>query len=248
MVEVRTSKDVRKIMRFMDDEDKENINHFYSTCLERYYSEFADPEMALMSTDMGSYSNDMVDVLTNYSGYNYRRINAAAMGIWDYDKHGSGNERERFYTIAQDLEEAINNNQKSMGNIKVFRGVPLSYFSNYGISSLEELDSLKGGFLFDKRFISTSLVEEKCYYKMKNDLGLNYNVKIEYLLPEEFTDGVSIGHASYSPGQCEYLINSWNLARVVDVKREDEGAIVTAMMIPKKVYDKAYRYDTGAVK
>lgn len=249
MEEIKTSKDIRQLMRFMDSEDKENISQFYSTCLSREYRTFDDPEMALMSTDSGSYSNDMVDVLTNYSGYNYRRINAAAMGIWDYDRHGNGSERERFSGIARDLKTAIHNNQRSMGNIKAFRGVPLSYFSNYGISSLDELEGLRGGFLFDRRFVSTSLVDDRCYYKKENDLGLNYNVKIEYLLPEEFTDGISIGHASYSPGQCEYLINSWNLAQVVDVKMDGpDGAVIQAMMIPKHIYDKGYRHAARVVK
>ena len=89
-------------------------------------------------------------------------------------------QRERFDKIATDLRDAIDDNQRSIGNVKVFRGVPISYFSEYGISSLDDLRSLKGEFLLDKGFVSTSLVEDDCYYKKENELGLNYNVKIEY--------------------------------------------------------------------
>ena len=108
---------------------------------------------------------------------------------------------------------------------------------------------MKGEFLLDKGFVSTSLVEDDCYYKKENELGLDYNVKIEYLVPEEFEDGVSIGNVSYSPGQNEDLINAWNIASVSDVRMDGEdGAVVTALLIPKKVYDKAYRHEVGAVK
>ena len=72
--------------------------------------------------------------------------------------------------------------------------------------------------------------------------------KIKYLIPEEFGDGICLSKFSYAPNQCEYLINTWNLAKVVDVTKEEDGAVVTAVMIPKKVYDKSYAYDAGAVK
>lgn len=102
------------------------------------------------------------------------------------------------------------------------------------------------GFLLDKGFVSTSLVEGFCYYRLPNELGLNYNVKIEYLIPEEFEDGISLGNAMYCPSQNEYLINAWNFASVVDVTMDcEDGCVVRAMMIPEKVYDKAYRQKAG---
>jgi hypothetical protein len=111
------------------------------------------------------------------------------------------------------------------------------------------MKSLEGGFLLDKGFVSTSLIDESCYYRKPNELGLNYNVKIKYLIPEEFEDGISLGNATYCPGQHEYLINVWNIANVVDVTMDGEdGCIVRAMMIPKKVYDKAYRQEAGNKK
>lgn len=244
------SKDLKMVFRFIGDDDKENINVFYDGCLSRQYKEFDDLEMALMSTDFSdSYNRKDKEVFSNYSGFNYRRINACARGTWNYEKHGHIDEKMRYDQMTEDLKMAIETNQKSIGNVKVFRGVPLSYFSEYGISTLEELENLNGGFLLDKGFVSTSLVDEACYYKKDNELGLDYNVKIEYLVPEEFGDGVSISNLSYSPGQCEYLINAWNLAKVVDVKMDqNDGAIVSAMLVPKYVYDKGYRQTKGEVK
>ena len=248
--EIGMSKDLKTVFRFISEEDKNNISDFYDSCLSRQYREFDDIEMALMSTDYSnSYNTSVRDVFSDYSGFNYRRINASARGNWNYEKHGHIDEKIRFDEIANNLKIAIDENQKSIGNVKVFRGVPLNYFSEYGISSLEELESLNGGFLLDRGFVSTSLVDDACYYKKENELGLNYNVKIEYLVPEEFGDGVSISNLSYSPGQCEYLINSWNLAKVVGVSMDgNDGAVVSAMLIPKHVYDKGYRQNLGAVK
>ena len=249
MDSIGTSKDVSRVFRLLDTDEINNISSFSSACSNRFYREFRDSDVALIHCDSGSYSSDVIDVFNNYSGFNYRRINASARGKWNYEKHGHSKERERFDQIATDLRDAIDDNQRSIGNVKVFRGVPISYFSEYGISSLDDLRSLKGEFLLDKGFVSTSLVEDDCYYKKENELGLNYNVKIEYLVPEEFEDGVSIGNVSYSPGQNEYLINAWNIASVSDVRMDGEdGAIVTALLIPKKVYDKAYRHEVGAVK
>lgn len=244
-----TSKDVKCVFRMLDTDEKDNISEFCCACSSREYRVFDNSEMALMHCDSGSYSSEVRDIFSNYSGFNYRRINACARGKWNYEKHGHFSEKERFDKLASDLRKAIDGNQRSIGNVTVFRGVPLSYFSEYGISSLEDLESLEGCFLLDKGFVSTSFVEDSCYYRKANELGLNYNVKIEYLVPEEFEDGVSIGNVSYSPAQNEYLINAWNMAQVVGVRMDgNDGAVVRAMLIPKKVYDKGYRYEAGIKK
>lgn len=249
MQTVGTSKDVSLVLRFIDAEGRNNISRFCDECLSRDYRKFDSSEMALMCCDSGGYGNDVSDVFKNYSGFNYRRINACARGNWNYEDHGHVKERERYDEMAFELREAIDNNQRSVGNIMVFRGVPIEYFSEYGVSSVDDLDGLEGGFLLDKGFVSTSLLEESCYYRKPNELGLNYNVKIEYLVPEEFEDGVSIGNVSYSPNQNEYLINVWNMAQVVNVTKDGEdGAIIKAVLIPKKVYDKAYRNTSGNLK
>lgn len=250
MQDIGVSREVKSVIRLIGEEGRNNISSFYSGCLDRKFEEYSNLDMALMSIDNGYvYSETAKDVFTNYSGFNYRRINAAARNTWNYDEHGHINEKPRFDRIAYELKNAIDENQNSVGDIKVFRGVPLNYFSDYGISTLSDLDSLKGGFLLDKGFVSTSLTDDTCYYKKENELGLNYNVKIEYLVPKEFEDGVSISNVSYSPNQGEYLINSWNLAQVVEVSMDgNDGAIIQAMLIPKKVYDKSYDYKSGNVK
>lgn len=249
-MEKGTSKDVTSVFRMIDADDQMNISNFCRTCFGREYKRFTNSDAALIHCDSTKgYSIEARDTFTNYSGFNYRWINACARGRWNYEKHGHCKEREKYEVMASALRETIEDNQRSIGNVMVFRGVPLSYFSEYGIETLEDLKSLEGGFLLDKGFVSTSLVEDSCYYRKPNELGLNYNVKIEYLVPEEFEDGVSIGNVSYCLGQNEYLINVWNMAHVVDVSMDgNDGAIVRAQLIPKYVYDKAYRHEKGIKK
>ena len=245
--EIGVSKDVRRIMRYISPERQNMIGSFCGESVDRQYRTFSDPELALMSINQPSLVGEDADVFLNYSGYNFRNINNAARGRWNYEENGNA-DKAQFEQIASRMKNAIDQNQSSIGNTKLFRGVTLDYFRDYGIHSLEDMDALRGQMLLDKGFVSTSLVEDRCFYKMDNDLGLNYNVKIEYLVPEEFTDGICISSLTYSPGQCEYLINAWNMAKVVDVIHDGDGVIVKACLVPKKVYDEYYSYGTGSVK
>ena len=245
--EIGVSKDVRRIMRYISPERQNMIGSFCGESVDRQYRTFSDPELALMSINQPSLVGEDADVFLNYSGYKFRNINNAARGRWNYEENGNA-DKAQFEQIASRMKNAIDQNQSSIGNTKLFRGVTLDYFRDYGIHSLEDMDALRGQMLLDKGFVSTSLVEDRCFYKMDNDLGLNYNVKIEYLVPEEFTDGICLSSLTYSPGQCEYLINAWNMAKVVDVIHDGDGVIVKACLVPKKVYDEYYSYGTGSVK
>lgn len=245
--EIGVSKDVRRIMRYISPERQEAMESFCGECSYRQYREFTDPELALMSVEQPVLTGEDADVFLNYSGYNFRNINNAARGRWNYEDNGLADKTE-FEYIASRMKNVIDHNQSSIGNTKLFRGVTLDYFRDYGINSLEEIDALKGQILLDKGFVSTSLVDSKCFYKRENDLGLDYNVKIEYLVPEEFSDGICLSSLTYSPSQCEYLINAWNISKVIDVIHDGDGAIVKTVLVPKKIYDEYYSYETGSVK
>ena len=241
------SKDVKQMMKFISTDKVQAIDEFYNSCFDRDYYEYKDEEVAMMNINVPTLSNDDSDVFLNYSGYNFKNINNALRGRWSYEENGLA-DKSYYLEIGNKMREVINNNQISIGNLKLFRGVSLDYFKDYGISSLQDMMMLRGQFLLDKGFVSTSLIESKCFYKKDNELGINYNVKIEYLVPEEFADGICISGLSYSPNQCEYLINAWNMARVVEVISDGDGVIVKAILIPKKVYDEYYSYGSRGVK
>lgn len=250
MLDIGTNKEIRSVFRMLSDDKKDNIDTF---CLERLdwnYLEFNNADQIKTNINIGNIDNKNVNLIKTYSGYNFRNINNAMRDRWNYEENGHERFKQEYQELAYQLKEFIDSNQTSIGNVKAFRGVSLDYFKDYGIESLNDLVALKGQFLLDKGFVSTSLIEEESFYKKENELGINYNVKIEYMIPEEFEDGVYIGDSnlSYSPNQCEYLINAWNMAKVCEVDVTDEDVVVKAIMIPKKVYDDYYDKESRVIK
>ena len=65
-MEKGTSKDVKRIFRMLDIDEKNNIREFCSACLSREYSVFDNPEMALMYCDSGSYNSEVRDIFSNF--------------------------------------------------------------------------------------------------------------------------------------------------------------------------------------
>lgn len=245
--ETSTNKIVRQFFRFISDDKQLAINDFYAKCLERNYIEYKNKEDVFMNINI-NHTEDNLDVLKNWSGYNFKNINNVLRDRWTYEENGNISQKEKYNEIAYEIEQTIKNNASSIGNVKVFRGVSLEYFKDYGINSLDGIFKLKDQFLIDTGLVSTSLVEDKCFYKKENELGRNYNIKIEYLIPEEFEDGIFIGNLSYSKDQCEYLINTWNLAKVIDVITTENDAVIKALFIPKQVYDNYYTYSNRSTK
>ena len=250
MVDIGINKEVRSVFRMISEDKKNNISSFFDDHFNNSYFEFKDVEQIVLRLGSSEIDNYNSELLRMYSGYNFRNINSVLRGNWNYEKNGHESKKTEYEGIARELTTFIDNNQKSIGNCKAFRGVPLHYFKSYGIDNLQDLVYLEDNFIFDKGLVSTSLIEDKCFFKKDNDLGINYNVKIEYLIPEEFEDGIYLGdyNSSYSPEQYEYVINSWNMAKVYSVDVDGDSAVVKAMMIPKKVYDDYYSHEGRIVK
>ncbi len=89
-----------------------------------------------------------------------------------------------FEGYVDDFSTVIENNGQSVGNINLFRGIPIKYFRSYGINSIDELDCLNDKHLFDKCFVSFSLVDD---------------------------DSSFVRDLTYK-NESEYLIDTWNLA------------------------------------
>ena len=243
------SKNVRMILGFLNDERKNDLVSFYDRSLERKFIKFDDLDKALMFIPNIILDESERLSLSHYSGYSYFSLNRAIRGKWNYEDNGHISLMEEKKRQAKDLMKVIDNHQNSVGNICVYRGVPLKYFRDYGIYSIDDLDNLEGKFLLDEGFVSTSLVEKECFYRKNPKNGVNYNVMIEYLVPEEFTDGICTVYDSHFVNEGEYLINAWNLAEVVKVDKDgDDRAIIQALLIPKKVYDDFYVRDEEKVR
>lgn len=241
---IASNKYVESILRLISEEDKENMEYFYFESLTREYKKIDSATDITSLLTPVEISYEEADILLNYSGFNYKHINAVLRNTWNYEENGDVSKIDSYRAVAYRLNEIIQNHPTVLNdNIITYRGVDISYFKEYGIESLDDLKTLEGSYMLDRGFVSTSIQEEKCFFKKDNDLGLNYNVKIEYMIPQEFGDGMLLGTTtSYSPNQHEFLINSANLAKISSVIISDDNtAIVRASLIPKELYDNYYR-------
>ena len=239
------SKDVRSLIRMITEEDKMNIEYFYVQSLTRNYHVIGEVGEIPEYVHNNDLSYDDNNFLLNYSGYNYKHINAALRGTWNYEENGNIENLPVYREDARRLSELIMKNPSELNDdIITYRGVDISYFRQYGIESLEDLQALDGQILHDRGFVSTSLLEDKCFFGMDNELGLNYNVKMEYMIPCEFRDGIFLDtNMSYSPNQQEFVINSGNISKVcgVLIDKENNTATIRTALIPKEIYDDYYR-------
>lgn len=234
---------IETFFRFIKEEDKANIEYFYLESSKRTYRPVdsgADISTLLLNDELSYEDNEF---LLNYSGFNYRHINATLRKIWNYEENGAINKKYSYDVVAQNLQRVINNHPTTLlDNIIVYRGVDLSYFRSYGIETLEDLKQLEDKYILDRGFVSTSLLEKDCFFKKDNDWGLNYNIKIEYMIPQEFKDGIYLSKvSSYTPQQHEFLINTSNLSKINSVSIDEDTAIISTTIIPKEVYDPYYR-------
>jgi len=237
---------VRLLFKYIDDVKKNDIDEFVLNSLTHQYQRFSslhDIRAVFNNPNYLTYDESLC--IREYSGVNFRNINNALRDRWNYNDNGNISEKDRFLKNGTQLRNIIEKNSNSFEDFITYRGVDLSYFKEYGIESLDDLQAMEGKFLLDKGFISTSLLESNCFFKKPNDLGINYNVKIEYLIPKDFSDGIYIGDnpsLSYSPEQYEYLINTFNISKVASVRiDQDNTATLTAVMIPKSIYDDYYK-------
>lgn len=239
-----TSNYVEKILRFISEENKESMNYFYLESIGREYKKVNVTEEIFDYIENDELTQTEIGALLNYSGYNFKQINAVLRDTWNYEENGNLGNMGIYRQDAEQLKNIIMEHpSKLQDNIMTYRGVDLSYFKQYGIETLEDLKSLEGRHLYDRGFVSTSLQEDKCFFGKDNELGLNYNVKIEYMIPFEFRDGIYLNaNMSYTPGQQEYLINAANLSRVSSVTiNEDNTAVIRTTLIPKEIYDDYYK-------
>ena len=181
-------------------------------------------------------------ILRSYTGYNFRSINAVLRRNWNYEENGLLTEKQqnRFLKDARDISNLVEEFPSPKKDFLTFRGTTLREFQKYGITSLEELKSLQGNYLYEEGFTSTSLKPESSYYG-KNINGVDYNIEVVYHIPGESNDGIPLitEDLSYSKEQHEYLLNCRTLSYVEEVRVEGNTAHIHVIMIPKKVWNKS---------
>lgn len=213
---------------FLSIKSVEEMNNIFSLSMEEFLNSLNEEELMC---------------LRSYTGYNFRNINSLLRGTWSYENNGmlDTNKQGEFRKLSDMISRILGKFNFPLINIIAYRGVTLSSFKDYGVSDLEELQYLKGKFLYEQGFTSTSILEDTCYFNKNLETGENYNVKINYLIPSESNDGALLidYNTSYSTNQNEFLLDKGSLSKVIDVvvDKEKKVAFLTLLLIPKKIYD-----------
>ncbi len=252
MISSNSNRKLNLILRLIGEDNINQTELFINSVINRDFHEFqSEDELDVYFEDNLKHlyettSYDDLDILKSYSGISFKDINAILRNNWTYDYNGLLTEEKRKYSqeIAEKIRKIILKSSEVPINMKVYRGVGLSNFRDYGITRIEELVYLKGEYYYDGGFTSTALLRGRSFFNRPLEWHDTCNIEIEYLVPEEYKDGVPLltSELSYSPAQTEYLLNCDNLSKIIDVKisPNKDSAHITMVLIPQKVWDKYY--------
>lgn len=245
---VGQSKIVRMVLNMLGGEIRNDIDNYVNDVCSRDFvvmksiddinSLFRDSNELFLSC----LSQEELINLRSYTGYNFKNINAVLRGNWTYDVNGKLDQDRivEYQKLSNSISNILSKYNMHSFNFVTFRGTTLKSFSSYGINTLKDLKNLEGNFLYEQGFISTSLLEDSCYFNKKLETLENYNIKIKYLIPSESSDGALINdyETSFSTNQNEFLLDKSSLSKVIDVVINEDSAILTVVLVPKMVYDK----------
>lgn len=214
---------------FITFENEDKINSFFKEYLDKFYS---------------NHNTRDIQNIRNYTGYNFSNINAVLRDNWNYNINGVLTKQKiddiRKYTY--NLGQIMDNLESLTYNVRTYRGTTLSSFKSYGVNSISDLEFLKGKYLYEEGFISTSLIRERSFFNRDLEYHEACNIEIEYLIPEEVNEVLPLinDDLSYSKSQSELLISKGSLSKVVDVVLSDDKkkAFIKVVLVPKKVYDR----------
>ena len=213
---------------FIEFADENQVKNVFSDYLVQFYNN-------------NSFSN--VEKIRYYTGIAYKYVNSILRNTWDYDSNGLlTEEKEKNYkSLSNDISYIIRNNNPINYDFKVYRGVNISSFSEYGIHSLEELVNMKNQYYLENAFTSTSLIRKESFFDRDLEWHDSCNIEIEYMIPCESNDGMPLidDNLSYSKKQNEFLINKGSVSKIVDVRINSEKtkAYVKAILVPQKILD-----------
>lgn len=248
-MEIGHSKMTDTILRYIGDEKKYEIEEYVDEVKLQKFMEI-DSQESLQSIFkdnidefLSNITQDELLDLRSYTGYNFKNINAILRNNWTYEENGllDFETKKRFYDLSNKISSILNKFPSLPYNFTAYRGTTLDSFSKYGITSISDLKSLEGNYMFEEGFTSTSVIEDTCYFNKTLDTGKNYNVEIKYLISPEYDEGALLlnNDMSYSINQNEYLINKCSLSKVIDVKINEKlnQAILIVVLVPRKKWD-----------
>ena len=194
-----------------------------------------------LNSFISKLTEDQILTIKGYTGLESKKINAILRNNWNYEEHGlkTSDEEHKLYQDIAIIDKLIDSYPKTKNAFIVYRGTPLDSLKKYGINTLEDIMHLKGKFMYEEGFTSTSIEEKESYFK-KEVYGKINNIEIKYIIPPNSQDGIPLTteDLSYSTNQQEYLIERHSLSKVIDVEINDNTAVITALLIPKSIWNK----------
>ena len=241
------SKITKMVLNMFDENVIDEINNYVDDVSSRNFvvmnslDDINNLFIEAVDSFLVSLTEEEMINLRSYTRYNFKNINAILRGNWTYDVNGMLNQSKvnELRSLSLNISDVLSKFKIPAFNFVTFRGTTIKSFYDYGIKNVEDLKYLKGKYLYEQGFISTSLLEDSCYFNKNLETLENYNIKIKYLIPSEFEDGALIMdyNSSYSSNQNEFLLDKGSLSKVVDVVIDGDMAILTVIFIPRKIYD-----------
>lgn len=247
------SRVINSILRMMGEESRKEIDNYLEDVSSRDFLVMSSIEQVnnIFGKNIDQFymslSEDELMDLRTWTSYNFSNINAILRNNWTYENNGllTEGKKSEIRELASRISKIFTKYINPQENFVVFRGTTVDSFKDYGITNLSELENLKGKFLYEQGFISTSIIEDYCYFKRDFNDGKKYNVKIRYLISSEKNDGILLINkdTSHYSNEFEYLLDKGSLSKVIDVKvaKDSDTAILTVVLIPRKVYDREYQ-------
>lgn len=240
------------ITKYLGEELTNEINTFCDEVINRNCAVFSNEEelKEFFDSYIEEFNNKndykSIELLRYYTGIAYKDINAILRGNWNYEVNGAlTNEKEaEMRTIISEMDKIYLKNSELPKDIKTYRGVSLSSFKDFGITSIEDLPNLVGKLYYEPGFTSTSLVRDRSFFDRELEYHSNCDIEIEFFVPQEANDGIPFvtDEFSYSKSQTEFLINCGSLSKITNVtlSKNKDKAYIQMTLIPKKVWDKTY--------
>lgn len=238
------SYETKFIIKVLSEESKKELEQCYKKTLlgEISYPDFAQ----VLSAFREKLTEEDYLILRSYTGFNYKNINAVLRNSWNYEENGLLNDvvKEKYWNLSKEISQLIDKFPPSQNPFVTFRGTTLKEFSKYGITSLEDLILLKGQYLYENGFTSTSLKETTSYFGKKIN-GVLCNIEIRYLIPARENIGIPLitDDFSYSKSENEYLLNNNLLSRVADVSIQGNTAVITVVALPKRIWNESQKLE-----
>ena len=243
------------VLKMLGEETIENIEEYVNEVSSRNFNVLGhiDKVNEYFKDSINEFISSLTEEelldLRTYTGYQFKNINAILRNNWNYEINGTLTEDKinLFKQLSGKVSSIMSKFKSPAIDFVTYRGTTLDSFLNYGITNLSNLESLKGKYLYEQGFTSTSIIAESSYYKKTLDDGRYCNIGIKYLIPAENNDGALLvsNSLSYSANQNEFLLDKGTLSKVVDVKVENDSAVLTVVLVPKKVYDINYNMNNS---